>query len=115
MFETSDKNGWLIGQFALASPRPVATSMSMDVYRIMPNDTNLKVFKRAGLAGLNFAFAGGSVYYHTGGDVPANLDPRTLQHQGDNALALTRHFGGLDLESPSGENVIYTSVLSRMV
>ena len=88
MFETSDKNGWLVRQFAAGvSPRPVATSVSMDVYRIMPNDTNLTVFKRAGLAGLNFAFAGGSVYYHTGGDSPANLDPRTLEHQGENALA----------------------------
>ena len=60
MFETSDKNGWLIHQFAIASPRPVATSVSMDVYRIMPNDTDLTVFKRAGFAGLNFAFVGGS-------------------------------------------------------
>jgi Peptidase family M28 len=115
MFETSDKNDWLIRQFALASPRPVATSMSMDVYRIMPNSTNLTVFKRAGMAGLNFAFAGGSAYYHTSGDTPANLDPRSLQHQGDNALALARHLGALDLDLPSSEDVIYASLLGRTV
>jgi Peptidase family M28 len=115
MFETSDKNGWLIRQFALASPRPVATSMSMDVYRIMPNSTNLTVFKRAGMAGLNFAFAGGSAYYHTSGDTPANLDPRSLQHQGDSSLALARHLGALGLDLPSSEDVIYASLLGRTV
>ena len=55
------------------------------------------------------------VYYHTGGDNPANLDPRTVQHQGDNALALARHLGGLDLDLPSGEDVIYTSILGWIV
>ena len=85
MFETSDRNGWLIRQFALASPRPLATSVSMDVLRIMPNSSNMNVFKRAGLAGLNFAFIGGSEHYHRASDAPANLDRRSVQHHGDNA------------------------------
>ena len=44
-----------------------------------------------------------------------NLDPDSVQHHGDNALAMTRQFGGLDLDNPSSEDLIYTSVLSRMV
>jgi len=113
MFETSEQNGWLIRRFAEASPHPFATSFSMDVYRLMPNDTNLTVFKRAGLDGLNFAFARGLPYYHTAKDTPANLDPRTLQHQGENALALTRSLGRQDLDEPRAEPVLYFSVLSR--
>ena len=71
MFETSAGNGWLIRQFALASPRPLAISVSMDVYPILGNDTDLTSFKRAGVAGLNFAFIGGvrqlpHVYGHRG-------------------------------------------------
>jgi hypothetical protein len=115
MFETSAKNGWLIRQLAEASLHPLATSMSMDIYRIMPNDTNLSVFKRAGLDGLNFAFSRGIAYYHSPDDTPANLDPRTLQHQGENVLALAKHFGRLDLEDVRSEDEIYFSVLNRAV
>ena len=115
MFETSDRNGWLIRQFALASPRPLAASVSMDVIKIMPNSSNMNVFKRAGFAGLNFAFIGGSENYHRDSDSPANLDRRSVQHHGDNALALTRHLGRLDLDVPWGDDVVYASVLSRMV
>jgi Peptidase family M28 len=115
MFETSEDNGWLIRQYAQAIPQPLATSLSMDVYRIMPNDTDLTVFKQAGMGGLNFAFGAGLAYYHTADDTPENLDPRTLQHQGENALAAVRRFGQLDLEHTREENVVYTTILSRMV
>ena len=115
MFETSEDNGWLIRQYAQAIPQPLATSLSMDVYRIMPNDTDLTVFKQAGMGGLNFAFGAGLAYYHTPEDTPENLDPRTLQHQGENALAAVRRFGQLDLDDTRQENVVYTSILSRMV
>ena len=115
MFETSARNGWLIRQFAEASPHPMATSLSMDIYRIMPNDTNLSVFKRAGFDGLNFVFSRGLAYYHSPEDTPANLDPRTLQHQGENALALAKHLGRLDLEDVRGDDVVYFSVLNRTI
>jgi hypothetical protein len=115
MFETSDANGWLIRQLAQAVPQPLATSLSMDVYKILPNDTDLSVFKRAGMGGLNFAFGAGLAYYHTPEDTPENLDQSTLQHQGENALATARHLGGLDLNDTKEEDVIYTSILSRIV
>ncbi len=115
MFETSDGNGWLVRQFAAASPRPLATSVSMDIYRLMSNSTDLTVFKQAGMAGLNFAFSRGLSDYHTRDDTPANLDPRTLQHQGENALALTRHLGHLDLDDVRRDDVVYFSILNRAV
>jgi Peptidase family M28 len=115
MFETSDRNGWLIRQFAEVTPHPVATSLSMDIYRLMPNDTNLSIFKRAGMDGLNFAFCRGLSYYHTTDDTPANLDPRSLQHQGENVLAMTRQFGGHGLEKVREDDVVYCSVLNRAV
>ena len=116
MFETSDGNAWLIAEYAKAAPHPLAASLSMEIYRLLPNDTNLTVFKKAGLAGLNFAFVGGLGYYHTPGDTPRNLSPRTLQHQGENVLAMARHFGRLDLDNPKrDDDVIYSSILSRGV
>jgi hypothetical protein len=115
MFETSDGNGWLISQYGQAVLEPLATSLSMDVYKVLPNDTDLSVFKRAGMGGLNFAFGSGLAYYHTPEDTPENLDQRTLQHQGENALATARHLGRLDLDDTKLDDVIYTSVLNRIV
>ncbi len=115
MFETSDDNGWLIRQYSQAVPHPLATSASMDICRSLPNNTDLTVFKQAGMAGLNFAFSAGLAYYHTAEDTPENLDPRTLQHQGENALAMARRLGQLDLDAPKHDDVIYTSILSRFV
>src|SRR6185369_13067723 len=99
MFETSDKNGWLIKEFAKAAPHPAANSLAPALYALMPNDTDLTVFKVAGFAGLNFAYIIGLNHYHTPLDNLTNIDHRSLQHQGSTALALTRHFGNLNLNS----------------
>jgi hypothetical protein len=58
MFETSRNNRWLIREFARAVPRPVANSLTHDVYRRLPNDADATVFRRAGMDVLNFAFIG---------------------------------------------------------
>ncbi|MBK6940498.1 MAG: M20/M25/M40 family metallo-hydrolase [Planctomycetes bacterium] len=76
---------------------PVAYSLAADVYAQMPNDTDLSVFGRAGLPGMNFAFIGGHSHYHTPLDSPDELDRGSLQHHGQYALSLARHFGAADL------------------
>lgn len=111
MFETSRENGWLIKEFARASPNPVANSLSYEIYRMMPNDTDLSVFKEAGYAGLNFAFIDGVPHYHSRIDNIANLDERSLQHHGSHALALARHFGNLNLTDTKESNSIYFDVM----
>jgi hypothetical protein len=115
MFETSEGNGWLIEQLAHALPHPMATSLTYEVYRLMPNDTDLTVYKAHGMAGWNFAFVGGLYYYHSPEDTPANLDPRTLQHQGENLLSMARHLVRLDLDDVRRDDVVYFSVLQRFV
>ena len=107
MFETSQQNGRLISEFAQAAPNPVATSLAYEVYRRLPNDTDLSVFKDAGMPGLNFAFIEGATHYHTALDSYENIDERSLQHQGSYALALTRHFGNLDLANMKAGNSVY--------
>lgn len=116
LFETSDENGWLISEFAKAAPNPVATSLLYDVYRSLPNDTDLTPFKKAGLPGLNFAFFDDVVDYHSPNDRIENLDPRSIQHHGSYALALTRHFGNLALENRKRSNAVYFNLLgTRLV
>jgi len=97
MFETSDGNGRLISEFARAVSDPRATSYSYEIYKMLPNDTDFSVFRRKGVAGLNFAYIHGGMGYHTMQDSIERLDPKSLQHHGDSALGLARHLGGVDL------------------
>jgi hypothetical protein len=116
MFQTSDENGRLIEEFAETVPRPVATSLSTDIYKFMPNDTDFTVFKRAGMRGLNFAYIEGSDSYHSSLDNMANLDERSLQHQGTQSLALARRFGNLDLNGPLTESdAVYFDLFGRVL
>jgi hypothetical protein len=111
MFETSDQNGWLIDQYAGAAVHPVASSLTYDLYKLLPSDTDFTVFRQAGLPGLNFAYIGGSVHYHTWADSLSTVGEATLQHQGANALAMARHFGELNLEDRRQPDAVYFSIL----
>jgi hypothetical protein len=96
MFETAADNAGLVGVYAKA-PRPVGTSFAVEVYRLMPNDTDFTAFRERGFTGLNTAYIDGAAVYHAPTDTPATLDQDSLQHHGDNALALTRDLGDRDL------------------
>lgn len=98
MFETNDDNGWVVRELARADPYPSGSSLYYEVYRRLPNDTDFSVYKRAGAIGLNFALAERADVYHRPADSIENLSRASLQHHGEHALALSRHFGELDLE-----------------
>jgi hypothetical protein len=93
MFQTGPDNAGRIQLFGKACPLPMAASFSEEVYRRMPNDTDLTEFLKAGKRGFNFAFTGGLEYYHMPQDTPENLSPRTLQHYGVCVLGLARELG----------------------
>lgn len=111
MFETSDQNGWLISHFGQAVSHPVANSLSYEIYKRMPNDTDFTVFRHAGYSGLNFAFIDGLAYYHTTFDSIQNVEPGSLQHHGDYMLELAREFGNSTGEAAKSANVVYFDVL----
>ncbi|HEX8474827.1 MAG TPA: M20/M25/M40 family metallo-hydrolase [Pyrinomonadaceae bacterium] len=114
MFETSDRNGWLIREFARAAPHAVANSLMYAAYKSLPNDTDLSVFKRAGIPALNFAYIEGIHYYHTALDTPDETDERSVQHHGSYALALARHFGNLDLNDRREPDAVYFNVYGTL-
>jgi hypothetical protein len=115
MFQTSDQNEWLIEEFGKAAPFPVANSLMSEIYKTLPNDTDFSVFIDAGVAGLNFACIDGFGSYHTPADSLDNIDSRTIQHAGSYALALTRHFGELDLDRGAGGRVVYFDILGKIL
>lgn len=96
MFETSPKNGWLIQEFADFGESPRTSSAIYEVYKAMPNNTNFTIFQNAGMKGLSFGFVGKHTHYHTELDNVENLDRRSLQHQGNSILKITKHFAKTD-------------------
>jgi len=116
MFETSAGNEWLIRGLQTAVPQADATSVAYEIYRRMPNNTDLTVFKAGGLAGMNFAFIEHPEYYHTAQDTVEHLDPVSLQEQGRYALSLARWFGNRDLTlHPSGDAVYFATAFTPLI
>ncbi len=112
MFETSRGNRWLIRHLAGALERPQATSFFYAVYDLLPNDTDVTIFKRAGKAAINFAAIRGVNWYHTPYDDLAHVDVRTLQHHGDNILASVVALANADLGARSNADATYFDVLA---
>lgn len=112
MFETSGHDRWLVEHYSAAAPRPATSSFYSTVYEQMPNDTDLTVFKRRQLDGLNFAFVGNPTLYHTTEDKLENVSPASLQHHGDNALATVRSLADSLTLSPPAEDAVFFDVLS---
>ncbi len=111
MYETSQDNAWLIREYAKAAVAPLTSSVATDVWRMMPNSTDLTLFLQDGKQGMNFAYAENWAAYHTTQDSVEDLGPRSLQHQGANVLALAKHFANLDLAKRSGGDAIFFSVM----
>ncbi|EDM75642.1 peptidase, M20/M25/M40 family protein [Plesiocystis pacifica SIR-1] len=98
MFETKGPSAWMIDAYApeARALRGQPSSLSAAIYERMPNDSDLTVFGRAGMSGLNFAFIGGVEHYHTPNDDFAHLDWGSVQQQGQNALAAAKALASAD-------------------
>jgi len=112
MFETNRPNGAAIAAYASAVRRPFASSLSTDVARLIPNDTDVTTYKERGWLTLNSAIVGNETHYHSPGDDLASLDVRSLQSMGDEALGLTSK---LAAGTPQAEgNRIFSDLLQRL-
>jgi hypothetical protein len=119
MFETSAGNAGLAEAYATAVAHPVASSFAVEVYRALPNFTDLSMLMaEGGFTGLNTAFIDGAAAYHSPQDVPERLDRGSLQALGDNALATARELGNRDLTAlavPGADDATYFPVLGELV
>jgi hypothetical protein len=110
MFETSAGNGRLVQVFAQSAPHPSGSSLTYEIYKRMPNDTDMTVFKKAGAVGLNFAFIEHWEAYHTPLDNAQLLSRRSLQQHGENALSLASSLGNTDFTQLEDRDSVYFSV-----
>jgi hypothetical protein len=116
LFETSGAETWAIPRLAAEARHPITSSLFALVYRQLPNDSDMTVFKTREITGLNFAFIGEPQHYHTPLDSLASLSLGSLQHHGDNALAAVRGLATADAPPPvPGETEVFFDVLGLRV
>ena len=113
LFQTSPGDAALIDLYARAAPHPSTSSVYAEIYKRLPNDTDLTPFLAAGVTGVNFAFIGGVRDYHSANDRRANISPATLQHQGENVLAMTAALANADPAGLKSGNAIYLDIFRR--
>ena len=115
LFQTGAGDARLIDLYAGAVPHYAASSLYAEIYKYMPNDTDMTPVLAAGITGYNFAFIGNAAQYHTPLDRRENIDPRSLQQHGDNLVGLAEALGHVDLGGLKSGNAIYLDVLGRFL
>lgn len=113
LMEANQGNKNLIKDFAAAAPQyPVTNSLMYSIYKMLPNDTDLTVFREKGaIQGYNFAFIDSHYNYHTAQDISANLDKTSLSHQGAYLMPLLDYFSNSNLSTKlTTEDNIYFNI-----
>ncbi len=115
MFETSRDAGLLITFLINNNAISGASSLMPDLYRRLPNDTDLSAALSHGYKGVNLAFFAGFDAYHRPSDTPQRLDPASLQDIGDQTLAAAHALAGAKTLPPDGPDQVYADVVGRPV
>jgi hypothetical protein len=115
MFETHRSAAPLIAALTDADGLSGASSLMPDLYRRLPNDTDLTEALRHGYQGLNFAFFSGFDAYHSPLDTPARLDPGSLQDIGEKVLRVAAILAGAGALPGRAPDKAYADVLGGPV
>ncbi len=113
LMEVNRGNAVLVDGFKKANPKfPVSNSLMYSIYKMLPNDTDLTVFREKGkVQGFNFAFIDNHFNYHTQQDSYQNVSPKTIEHQGSYLIPLLRYYSNADLKDlDSTEDFIYFNI-----
>ncbi|MEN6543735.1 M20/M25/M40 family metallo-hydrolase [Parvibaculum sp.] len=113
MFETNGKVGGVVSAYGHAAALPSANSLAAFVYRHMPNGTDFTNAARHGKAGLNFAYVGDELAYHTAHATPENIDPASVQHMGASVLGLVARLSNAREYPDGGGERVYADVLGQ--
>ena len=95
-FEWSNNNAWLVREMKKSAVRPIANSLSYEIYNRMPNGSDFTAFLDKNVPGINNAFIDGFSYYHNPVDNVENISQKSIQHTGENMYLMTKHFANYD-------------------
>lgn len=118
LMEVNQGNANMVDGFTGANPRfPVSNSLMYSIYKMLPNDTDLTIFRERGqVQGFNFAFIDNHFNYHTAQDDMQHLSKKTLEHQGTYLMPLLNYFSNIDLKAlDSTEDKVYFNTPVRFM
>lgn len=115
LFQTSPGDSALIDLYAKSLPFYATSSVFAEIYKLLPNDTDLTLFIKQGFPSFNFAFSDNVADYHTPLDRRENLSRLTLQQQGDNMLGVASALMQTDYAALSGHNEVYLDLFGFVV
>jgi len=115
LFQTSPGNAPLIDLYAARVPVYATSSLNAEIYKFLPNDTDLTLFLRDGFPAMNFGFVQNVRYYHSPRDTRANLSRATLQMHGDNLLGVIGGFQQKDFTALKGGDAVFVSVFGLLL
>lgn len=111
MQKTSPGDAWLV-RHLVAAPPPVYTTSAYNTSDRDRLGNDFSAFPPAGILSAEFVNHGSVVRQHTSKDTVGAIDPAVVQDHGDTMLALTRHFGDLDISAARSarEDLVFVTV-----
>jgi len=115
LFQTSPGNGPIVDLYAASVRHYATSSLFVEIYKALPNDTDLTLFLHAGFPSFNFAFAENIAHYHTPLDTRAHLSRETLQWHGENLLGVASSLEHTDFAALKGSDKVYLSIFGGLL
>ncbi|MGH7024785.1 MAG: M20/M25/M40 family metallo-hydrolase [Caulobacteraceae bacterium] len=115
LFETGPGNGAAIDLFRRTARMASANSLSVFVYKELPNDTDYTVAKAAGVPGFNFAFIGRQFDYHSPSSTVAALDQGSVQQMGEEVLGPARALAMAPALPPRSADAVYGNLVGDFI
>lgn len=115
-------NNIFIEAYSKVAKYPTAQITAQDVFHsgIVKSSTDYQIYTEYGhLSGLDFAFMKRGAVYHTKNDKLPNVTPGSLQHTGENTLALLQELANSDdLQTSSvgsSDGIVYFDILGKFM
>jgi hypothetical protein len=119
LYATSDDNGALTDTYFAVAPKATGYSLMPELVRQLPGmrlACDLEDYLLNGSAGLGFVYTSDTPAYHTERDSVTTIDRGAIQQEGENTLAVVRHFGNESLtDLPAEPNRVFFTILPNTV
>ncbi|MSR33921.1 MAG: M28 family peptidase [Phycisphaerales bacterium] len=115
LFETGPHDLALINAIAPRITHPVMSSFFVEIYRRMPNGTDLSAFLARGNTGINIACTDAIERYHTPADTFDAVNLASLQHEGDMATQALSGLCAMPANEFPTESAVFIDVFGRFV
>lgn len=115
LFETGPNDLALINAIAPHITHPVMGSFFVEIYRRMPNGTDLTAFLARGQTGINIACTGAIERYHTSADTFNAVNLAALQHEGDMATQALSGLCAMPADAFPSDSAVFIDVFGRFI